>query len=78
LGDIQSLRETWGGAALFVEPDDAAGLRAAIQALIDSPDFRIDMAGRAFRRALDFSRGRMVESYLAAYRSVIEASAGVA
>lgn len=40
LGDIPSLREVWGNAAIFVPPDDAGALRAALQTLIIDSDLR--------------------------------------
>ena len=44
LGDISSLRETWDGAALFVDPDDPPSLNAAIHALIANPGQRTRLA----------------------------------
>ncbi|WP_434042719.1 MULTISPECIES: glycosyltransferase family 4 protein [Sorangium] len=67
LGDIPSLREVWRDAALYVDPGDAEALRRALQALIDDPGARREMASRASARALDFSPRRMVRGYLHLY-----------
>ncbi|WP_433929020.1 glycosyltransferase family 4 protein [Sorangium cellulosum] len=67
LGDIPSLREIWRDAALYVDPGDADALRRALQALIDDPGARQEMASRARARALDFSPRRMVRGYLHLY-----------
>jgi glycosyltransferase involved in cell wall biosynthesis len=71
LGDIPSLREVWGDAALFVHPDDTDGLRDALQYLMTHPDGRDDLAMRARARALTFSPRRMVDGYLAAYHRLL-------
>ena len=70
LGDIPSLREVWGEAALFVPPDDADALRRALQSLIDNPDRRSRMAERAQTRARQYTPGRMAAGYVAAYGQV--------
>jgi glycosyltransferase involved in cell wall biosynthesis len=69
LGDIPSLREVWGDAAVFVDPDDSDRLRAAIQDLIDHPAEREDLARRCQQRAQWFTAERMASEYLAAYNS---------
>ena len=40
LGDIPSLREVWGDAAAYVNPDDADGLRRVLTRLIDDSSER--------------------------------------
>ncbi|MGK4000263.1 glycosyltransferase family 4 protein [Sorangium sp. So ce1024] len=67
LGDIPSLREVWRDAALYVDPGDTEALRRALQALIDEPGVRQEMASRARARAFDFSPRRMARSYLHLY-----------
>jgi glycosyltransferase involved in cell wall biosynthesis len=76
LGDIPSLREVWGDAALFVHPDDEDALRAALTALIDRPDLRATLAARARRRAAQFSAAEMVRRTLEVYRSLLEPAGG--
>ena len=67
LGDIASLREVWGDAALFVPPDDPVALTDTLNALIADPAMRGDYAQRARSRAASFSPARMAESYRSAY-----------
>ncbi len=67
LGDIPSLREIWGDAALFVSPDDIAGLRSALQTLIQDATLRQKLAERARQRALPFTAERMADRYMESY-----------
>ncbi len=66
VGDIDSLREEWNGAAVFVDPDDDAGLASALQRLISNPAEREDYANRALARA----RRRTVSAMSAAYAKI--------
>jgi glycogen(starch) synthase len=77
LGDIPSLREVWGDAALFVSPDDDAGLAATLQRLIDDEPLRREQAGRALEQAGLYTPERMAAGYLEAYALVrrVEAAA---
>ena len=70
LGDIPSLREVWGDAATYVDPDDCEALHAAIEALIADPERRQRSAWRARRRALRYSPADMARRYLWIYRSL--------
>jgi glycogen synthase len=70
LGDIASLREVWADAAVFVPPDDAGSLEAALRELIASPALLRETARRCEARAREFSPERMARCYLDAYRSV--------
>jgi len=70
LGDIASLREVWGAAALYVPPDDHAALHAAIERLIAQPAERSRLAAAARRRAAHFSPQRMAQAYLQAYAAL--------
>jgi glycogen(starch) synthase len=74
LGDIDSLREIWAGAAVFVPPDDRDALARAIHDLIDEPDMRRRAAHLAHERALQFTPQRMARSYMIAYRHVLRAA----
>ena len=67
LGDIPTLREVWGDAAVFVSPDDHAALAAALNSLIDDATRRTDFARRARQRATEFSPARMAAAYVDAY-----------
>ncbi len=67
LGDIDSLRENWDGAALFVPPDDRDGLAFVIQRLIDDPATREALGRAARRRAAAFTIDRTADAYVRAY-----------
>ena len=69
LGDIPSLREVWGEAAVFVPPDDDDALEAALRSLVEQPRRR-QYGERAHRRALGYSTERMARGYLDAYATV--------
>jgi glycosyltransferase involved in cell wall biosynthesis len=71
LGDIPSLRETWGDAACFVPPRDERALHAAIGRLIADPHRRNRMANAARWRALGMTPARMGGRYLALYRDLV-------
>lgn len=79
LGDIPSLREVWGrgetdifddattdeDCALFVPPNDAGALRAALQNLIECDSLRDELARRAFCRARHrYTPERMAQQYM--------------
>ncbi|MHB0858848.1 MAG: glycosyltransferase family 4 protein [Anaerolineae bacterium] len=72
LGDISSLREVWGDAALFVQPDDERELEQTLHELIQNPKRRAEYGVRARQRAMQFSPGRMAAGYRAIYRELIE------
>jgi len=67
LGDIPSLREVWGEAAVFVPPDDVEALEHAIRRMIAEPHTRLAMAARAFTRAQEYRQPRMATEYAAVY-----------
>ncbi|MBT2322339.1 glycosyltransferase family 4 protein [Variovorax paradoxus] len=70
LGDIPSLREVWGPAALYVPPDDHDALHAVLSRLIAQPALCAGMAQKARARALRFTPQRMADAYLRAYRNL--------
>jgi glycosyltransferase involved in cell wall biosynthesis len=72
LGDLPSLRETWGDAAVYVPPDDPAALREALFELIDNPARREALAARSRAVALRHSGAAMASGYAAAYRRLTE------
>jgi glycogen synthase len=74
LGDIPSLRERWDGAAIFVRPDDAATLSAALGALSADGSLCQLLAMRARRRALELSPRRMALAYLEIYGRLLRDS----
>jgi glycogen synthase len=67
LGDIASLREVWGDAALYAAPDDDDALEAAIARAMREPA----LGDRARRRAAELTRDRMAAAYLDAYETVL-------
>jgi len=70
LGDIPTLRETWGEAALFVPPDDPEALHAVLHALTDDAPLRREMADRARQTALAQTPDRMARSTLDSYHAL--------
>ena len=70
LGDIQSLRELWEDAALFVPPEDEAAIAGALRELCRDSDRREALAEKALQRSRHFSPERMTSEYLGAYRSI--------
>lgn len=76
LGDIPSLREVWGDAALFVPPDDPAALREAICCLACCEKRRAEYARRARARARTYTAERMARGYLSLYSDLIAAKSG--
>ena len=68
LGDIDSFRELWNGAALFVPPDDEAGLKRALNGLINNDHLRDQLARAARERAQKYSLEEMVSAYLNLYK----------
>lgn len=71
IGDIDSLREVWSGAAIYVPPDDSLALELAINRLINDAVEREDVAARAFSRGLAYSSRRMADQYLAIYEELL-------
>jgi glycogen synthase len=70
LGEIETLRETWAGAALFVPPGDVDALTFALNALIRDPLRRGALAASARARAHGLTPHRMGCSYRALYDEV--------
>lgn len=68
LGDIASLREVWGEAAVYVPPDDDGALEAALVHLIEDASLRLGQAEAASARALEYTPERCASAYLDAYR----------
>jgi glycosyltransferase involved in cell wall biosynthesis len=76
LGDLPSLREVWGDAALFVPPDDPKALSVAVNSLICDARRRAEFATRARDRAAEYTAERMARGYLALYDDLIAARSG--
>jgi glycogen synthase len=71
LGDIPSLREIWGDAAWFVDPEDPRALEQALQTLIQQPQLREDLGSQARRRAARHQVTKMRDTYLSIYQSIL-------
>ncbi|HWI55793.1 MAG TPA: glycosyltransferase family 4 protein [Bacillota bacterium] len=70
LGDIPSLREIWGDAALFVPPADTCALQETLSELIASPAWRAVLSAKARASAARYSSEQMALRYLEIYREV--------
>jgi glycosyltransferase involved in cell wall biosynthesis len=75
LGDVPSLREVWGDAALFVAPDDHEALASALRRLMERPLERARLAAAACTRAQTYSVETMARRYLAIYHAMEAAGA---
>lgn len=71
LGDIPSLREVWGNAAVFVPPEDHGALEKALHALIVDEPLRRRYAAKAHRRALILTPERTAQAYLDLYEKLL-------
>jgi glycosyltransferase involved in cell wall biosynthesis len=71
LGDLASLRETWGEAALYVPADDGDALADAIRHLAEHDAERRRLAHRAHERARRLTPRAMADAYLAIYASLL-------
>jgi glycosyltransferase involved in cell wall biosynthesis len=71
LGDIPSLREVWGEAALFVPPDRPDVLAETLESLIKDARWRALMAQRARACALCYTPERMARAYVALYTHLL-------
>lgn len=71
LADLDTLREVWGDSAAYVPPNDPTALARQLAALIEDPEARASLAGRARARALELTPERMAAAYLALYRDLL-------
>jgi len=71
LGDIPSLREVWGEAAIYVRPDDDDGLASAIDELVNDPALRGEHAANANLRAQLFTATRNARAMRDLYETII-------
>jgi len=75
LGDIDSLREVWGDAAVFVDPNDSKALKRELLELIGNQQRREEMSQRARARASEFTSARMAQNYFAVYEDLLATKA---
>lgn len=71
LADIPTLRELWGGAAVFFDPHADDDLLSTLDALAANAGRRAALAARAQRQARRFGIGRMAAAYEDAYRNLL-------
>lgn len=72
LGDIPSLRELWGDAALYVDPIEPFALQEAIQILIHDSEIREEMAARAREQARKYTVESFACGTLFAYQDLVQ------
>jgi glycosyltransferase involved in cell wall biosynthesis len=75
LGAIDTLRELWPAAALFVDPRDPAALAFALRRLARDASLCAALASRARARALLLGPERMAREYLDAYAALLPSRA---
>jgi glycosyltransferase involved in cell wall biosynthesis len=67
LGELPSLREVWGGAALYTDPFDDEAIASAASCLIEDELLRCRLGAAARERAGEYTPARMADRYLEAY-----------
>jgi glycosyltransferase involved in cell wall biosynthesis len=76
LGDIASLRETWGRAAVYIDPDDPRELATTLNRLADDPERRQRLGAAARERASRLTPDRLGAAYASLYRRLVTARRG--
>lgn len=72
VSDIPTFRELWNGCALFYPPGDVEALAAALRRVLDTDDFRFELATAARERALErYTPDRMGREYEALYAEAV-------
>lgn len=71
LSGIDSFKEIWQDAALYVRTDDADALARAIGKLIHDPALRNEYSARARKQALSYSSVHMAQAYVNTYTELI-------
>jgi glycosyltransferase involved in cell wall biosynthesis len=71
LSDIATFRELWDGAALFADPNDAAGFAAAIAGLHADPVRRQQLGEAARARSARYQPAEMASAIAAIYRQLL-------
>jgi glycogen(starch) synthase len=78
LGDIDSLREVWADAAVYVAPGDDERLARTLAALLEDPARAAQLGARARARSLRFTQAAMVHAHLSLYRRLVHTHQEVA
>lgn len=73
LSDIETFRELWGDAALFVDPRDPRALEHALQELSRNDGLRTALQRAARIRSRRYCRAQMLSGYRAAYSGITRA-----
>jgi glycosyltransferase involved in cell wall biosynthesis len=76
LSDIETFRELWDGAALFLPAGEPGSFAEALQRLSADGPLRRQLAHRAQARARHWSAERMLAATLSVYARVLKAHAG--
>ena len=71
LGDIPTLREIWGDAALYADPCKPERISAAVNMLIRDPGKMRMLSRKARRRAVQFTPERMARGYVRIYEDLM-------
>jgi glycosyltransferase involved in cell wall biosynthesis len=71
LSDIPGLREIWGDAASYADPDDARAWTATLRALMRDHGARVELAARARRRAREWTLERSVRGLFEIYGTIV-------
>jgi len=78
LSDIPTFRELWDGAAVFVDPTDAAALHLALARLCADDRERARLQSAARERSQRYALAQMVEAYRALYQRLTASHAAPA
>ena len=70
LGDIESLREVWGDAALYVSPGDRDEIADTVKKLTEDQTLLVSYSQRALGRARIFTSAKMADAYVEIYRGL--------
>ncbi len=70
-GDVGSIPEVAGDAAVLVDPLDVDGLADALIRIADDAALRADLIGRGMSQAAQFTPERMAEGLIACYQRVL-------
>jgi len=71
LGDIPSLREVWGDAAIYVPPSNTEILKSELLHLLRDEEHRLEMSTKAHRVAQQYTPARMAASYVELYELLL-------
>jgi glycogen synthase len=72
LGDISSLREIWGDAAIYVNTDDENMLIREVNKLAENKDLLKYYSEKALTKAHTYSLSKMYDEYIELYHSMID------